>query len=246
MCFRAMLMAYGSTCISMIIFLLYKGDAFIYRFPFSPDNPSQVHLGLLHLFQSLGLFFNTFFVVAGDLWVAIIGIHIMGMLRVLADFIRLLDESSQNHSSLLRRIQTLHADIINHNRIFNDLIFHLLTAQLLSSIFLILMSLSAVKYDAVGFVSYFLGGSSIIQLLLICLFGEIIFMRYSDIDRCLNLTKWYEMSLTDQRNFILILRMGQKPYGLKAGGMYDVSMPTFIDIVKLAISYCAILFAFIE
>ncbi|GAB0099926.1 hypothetical protein DMENIID0001_158280 [Sergentomyia squamirostris] len=239
-------MAYGSTCFAMIVFLLYKGDAFIYRFPFTSEDPSELHLALLTIFQSTAIFTNTFTVIIVDNLVACIGIHFMGILRILCDTIQLLGSSMMDHSRLLRKIQLLHSDIINHNRAFNDLLFHLSLIQLFCSILLVLITMYAIKVNAVGFVSYFLALSAIIQLLLICLFGEIIFIRYSDVERCLMLTKWYEMPLRDQKNFVLILRIAQKPYGLKAGGMYDVSMPTFIEIMKLAVSYCAILFTFME
>uniref|UniRef100_A0A3F2ZDA9 Uncharacterized protein n=1 Tax=Lutzomyia longipalpis TaxID=7200 RepID=A0A3F2ZDA9_LUTLO len=222
-------------------------DSFIYRFPGTSDEPSSaLHLILLQTYQSAVIFLNTFLVFICDSTIAMIGFHIMGLLRILSKFILLLEDSFDACSEFLCRIQSLHCEIINRSRAFNDLLFHLLLVQLFSSIFLIFMNLSAIRSDAVGFVFYFLGGSSITQLLLICLFGEVIFMRYSLVERCLRLTTWYEMSLEDQKKFVLILRMAQKPYGLKAGGMYDVSMPTFIEIMKLAISYCAILFTIIE
>ncbi|XP_059622555.1 odorant receptor 4-like [Phlebotomus argentipes] len=216
------------------------------KFPFTAEYQAEVHFVLLLIYQSVCIFFNTFLVVIEDSLFATIGIHFMGLLNILCDLIRLLDDSSEDYSDLLRRIQRLHSDIINHNRIFNNLLFHVLLVQLCSSIFIIFMTFSAIRFNTVDVVSYFLGASGVIQLLLLCLFGELIFMRYKDVEQCLQLTNWYNFSIADQKNYIQIMRMAQKSYGLKAGGMYDISMSTFIEIMKMTISYCAIIFALIE
>ncbi|GAB0099556.1 hypothetical protein DMENIID0001_154360 [Sergentomyia squamirostris] len=54
---------------------------------------------------------------------------------------------------------------------------------------------------------------------------------------------WYELSLKDQKAFLVILGTAQRQYGLKAAGMYVVDIYAFFQITKAAFSYCAILFA---
>ncbi|GAB0099559.1 Odorant receptor [Sergentomyia squamirostris] len=53
---------------------------------------------------------------------------------------------------------------------------------------------------------------------------------------------WYNLNLKDQKTFLIILGMTQRQYGLKAAGMYVVDIYAFIQIMKAAVSYCAILY----
>ncbi|XP_059616104.1 odorant receptor 33b-like [Phlebotomus argentipes] len=83
--------------------------------------------------------------------------------------------------------------------------------------------------------------SGIFQILLLCLFGELLKMKTERLSEILYLTNWYELHAKDQKAFLLVLAMSQKDFGLRAAGMYDVNLNAFVQIMKLAMSYCAIL-----
>lgn len=92
----------------------------------------------------------------------------------------------------------------------------------------------------------------LMQTFFLCLIGDILFEKASLISTSLYLTKWYEMKLEDQQRILIMIAMAQKPYGIKAAGLVDVSFYTFIEVFTKAslffhISYkIAILFFFTD
>ncbi|XP_055685253.1 odorant receptor 13a-like [Lutzomyia longipalpis] len=63
----------------------------------------------------------------------------------------------------------------------------------------------------------------------ICILGEFIRLKSENLSDTLYQTNWYELSLKDQKIFLTTLGMTQRVYGLKAAGMYDVNLYTFIE-----------------
>ncbi|XP_055691283.1 uncharacterized protein LOC129794552 [Lutzomyia longipalpis] len=77
----------------------------------------------------------------------------------------------------------------------------------------------------------------------LCVLGEFIRVKTDKLSDTFYLTNWYDLSLKDQKTFLIVLGMVQREYGLKAAGMYDVNLYTFVQIFKIAFSYCAVLYS---
>uniref|UniRef100_A0A3F2ZDI7 Odorant receptor n=1 Tax=Lutzomyia longipalpis TaxID=7200 RepID=A0A3F2ZDI7_LUTLO len=83
------------------------------------------------------------------------------------------------------------------------------------------------------------------QILIYCIFGELIFTETEKILESLYMTKWYDLNREDKRAILLLMMMSSRPFGLKAAGMYNINIILFVQIIKLGFSYCAILYAFL-
>ncbi|XP_059608001.1 uncharacterized protein LOC132255848 [Phlebotomus argentipes] len=159
---------------------------------------------------------SAIYIITIDLGVIFIGIEIMAVLNILNDYMKLIDKKAKEIPNYLKLIIIRHNDMIDKVNLFNGAI------------------------QKTGFVQV---TTRIFQILLLCLFGELIKMKTERLSETLYLTNWYELSVKDQKMFLLVLAMAQKDFGLKAAGMYDVNLNAFVQIMKLAISYCAALHA---
>uniref|UniRef100_A0A3F2ZDI0 Odorant receptor n=1 Tax=Lutzomyia longipalpis TaxID=7200 RepID=A0A3F2ZDI0_LUTLO len=83
------------------------------------------------------------------------------------------------------------------------------------------------------------------QLLIYCIFGELIFNETQKISLNLYLTKWYDLNRENKHALLLMMVMSSRPFGLKAAGMYNINIIVFVQIMKLCFSYCAIIYAFL-
>ncbi|XP_055685307.1 odorant receptor 33b-like [Lutzomyia longipalpis] len=81
------------------------------------------------------------------------------------------------------------------------------------------------------------------QTFALSLFGEILAVNTGNIGDSLYLTEWYAMPLREQTSILFMMRLGQKSYGIKAGGLVAISFNTFVDVIKASMSYCALLYA---
>ncbi|XP_055691152.1 odorant receptor 85b-like [Lutzomyia longipalpis] len=179
----------------------------------------------------------------GDSTIIISGIHAMKAIDTINELIALMDnkEMANQCSNLLIVIHKKHAEIIKILSTLNEIMYSVSLIQLFTSTFMFLVLFTSARTQPMEIVFYLFMLCVVSQLFLLCAFGEVIFSKTEAIFTQLYLTKWYDMGLSNQRIILMMMRMAEQPYGLKAGGMYDINMYTFIQIVKMAISYCAII-----
>ncbi|XP_059608005.1 odorant receptor 85b-like [Phlebotomus argentipes] len=179
----------------------------------------------------------------GDSTTIIAGIHIMKAVDTINDLIRLLDDKDKANQcpNILIVIYKKHSEIIKMLSTLNEIMYLISLIQLFTSTFMFLVLFTSARTQPMEMVFYLFQLCVISQLFLLCAFGEVIFSKTQVIFTQLYLTKWYDMSLSNQKAILMMMRMSEAPYGLKAGGMFDINMYTFIQIVKMAISYCAII-----
>ncbi|XP_055703606.1 odorant receptor 33b-like [Phlebotomus papatasi] len=86
-----------------------------------------------------------------------------------------------------------------------------------------------------------MASTAFIQTFLYCFFGEFITIKMERLTTVLYSTNWYDMNLKDRKSFMIILGVTQKAYGMKAGGMYNVNIYTFVQILKIALSWSTLI-----
>ncbi|GAB0087732.1 hypothetical protein DMENIID0001_020750 [Sergentomyia squamirostris] len=226
----------------MITVIIRDGLHAVIIIPYVPyDHP---HAKLIYYSVELPYTFLAGFLSGiGDSTTIISGIHVMKAIDTVNELIALLDDKEKANQcpNLLIHIHKKHAEIIRILFTLNEIIYIISLVQLFTSTSMFLVLFTSAKTQPFEIVFYIFMLCVVSQLLLLCAFGEMIFSKTQNIFTKLYLTRWYDMSLANQKIILMMMRMSEAPYGLKAGGMYDLNLYTFIQIVKMAISYCAII-----
>uniref|UniRef100_A0A7G3AME0 Odorant receptor n=1 Tax=Lutzomyia longipalpis TaxID=7200 RepID=A0A7G3AME0_LUTLO len=176
-----------------------------------------------------------------DILPLLTGLHIVCMSFAIRDGIKDLNSvretteteeevSKAKDSKLLKAITVVHCEfLIQLDRFCNS--FSMLALIQLTSSFLILLlffygsdELSNTLILKVAFVI------AVCEIFLICLLGQIVEMKTEDIYNDFCQTNWYEMSIADQKHFLLCLQMAQRNYGLRAGGIYNIDLNMFLQV----------------
>ncbi|XP_055688568.1 odorant receptor 85b-like [Lutzomyia longipalpis] len=195
-------------------------------------------------FQLYGAWLILYTVLAGDFIFIALALFFRGELLIIAEIILCFDDSQfvKDNIHLLRMIYKMHLRILKKLGTFQNVYYFLTFLQIVSSFFLICLTTFMIRFHDLQAWAYAVLLCGLMQTFFLCLIGDILFEKASLISTALYLTKWYEMELEDQGRLLIMIAMAQKPYGIKAAGLVDVSFFTFIEIIKLSVSYCAILF----
>lgn len=163
----------------------------------------------------------------------ITGLHVVGFLDALKRIIRLLRDPdySHSHSPILKNLLILHLEIIQKLSDFNSMMYIISFTQFLSSMILLAFMISLLLVSSQEYLMYFCALLAIVQLFLLCIFGEMFMIKTENITEELYQTNWYDLQNSDQKNLLFILKMSQRNYSIKAGGMYSINMYAFIQVI---------------
>uniref|UniRef100_A0A7G3AL98 Odorant receptor n=1 Tax=Lutzomyia longipalpis TaxID=7200 RepID=A0A7G3AL98_LUTLO len=167
-----------------------------------------------------------------DTAIVIIGIHIMGFINTVNRMIQGLNDAEVKTKcpNLLVKILIHHVEMIEQLNAFNKGLHLMSFIQFIMSTMIYLAMFYTVRSSNAELIVYSFLVCVLIQLFMLCMFGEIISSRTDKTTTLLWLTNWYEMSLPDQKIFLIILAISQKSFGLKAAGMYEVNIVAFIQV----------------
>ncbi|GAB0099562.1 hypothetical protein DMENIID0001_154450 [Sergentomyia squamirostris] len=171
-----------------------------------------------------------------------IGLEIMASLDILNDYIKLLNEKIKTNSNFFKTILKRHCKVINQINLLNEAVYEISFIQMIISTLILILIFVFIRKDTTQISAYTTCLCGMTQIFILCIFGEMIKIKSEKLSDAFYEVNWYELSLKDQRTFLIILGMAQRKYGLKAAGMYNVDIYAFVKIVKLAVSYCAILY----
>ncbi|XP_059619967.1 odorant receptor 33c-like [Phlebotomus argentipes] len=189
-----------------------------------------------------------------DLSVLFIGLQVMAALNVLNDYMELIDkktkdkdeEKAEDRRDFLKVIILRHNEMIRNVCLFNEAIEKVSFVEFSTGILLLIFGFAFTRQKNDNIPAYILCFTVLMKIFMLCFFSEIIKTKIERLSETLYQTYWYELSLKDQKTFLLILAMSQREHNLRAAGMYDVNLNAFVQIVKLACSYCAILYIFLN
>ncbi|GAB0090749.1 hypothetical protein DMENIID0001_055060 [Sergentomyia squamirostris] len=193
-----------------------------------------------YVFQWIGVLHMLYTVLGGDCLFITMALHFRGELIVISEILL-----NMNGRRLLRTVHQMHRDVLKRLRVFQRIYFVLTFLQMISSFLLICLTTYMIRFHDIQVWAYGALICALMQIFFLCLIGDILFEKASTISESLYLTKWYEMGLEDQQRILIMIAMAQKPYGIKAAGLVDISFFTFIEIIKMSVSYCAILFTLV-
>uniref|UniRef100_A0A3F2ZEH3 Odorant receptor n=1 Tax=Phlebotomus papatasi TaxID=29031 RepID=A0A3F2ZEH3_PHLPP len=228
--------------IGVIAYAIYT-DLVIHAIPGMPVCQNESHI-YHHMHQAIILPSATVIIVPSECILITIGFYFIAIQYVFRDMIEYLDDSNlEDKRQFLRTVYNFHSTLLKKLEIFNDVYYYVLTIQAGSSAFIVVLLFYVIRIETnIIFLPLVLG--ILLQFILLCIFGDLIYSKTEDIFTNLYLTKWYEFNLSDQHVFLMMMRISQNPFGLKAAGMYDINIVMFIQVMKAGFSVCAILYAF--
>uniref|UniRef100_A0A3F2ZDC2 Odorant receptor n=1 Tax=Lutzomyia longipalpis TaxID=7200 RepID=A0A3F2ZDC2_LUTLO len=225
----------GATCIAL--FYMTTNQLY-FKVPFIEESQKLAH----RLAGPFTVYYNTLSVYLTDSTMIFIGIYFVGALDILNDLIGKFNESTNIPSVgiLLPKIISLHFGILDKFGEFCEIFKFILFFELIDGTGFLLFNfyLIAQSENYLFFWSTFTCVYS--QFVLFCLFGQIISNKSERIFTDLYLTKWYEMEIKDQKAILLMMKISQNEFGLKAGGMYDIDLILLVNVTKLCFSCTAI------
>ncbi|KAL0117015.1 hypothetical protein PUN28_010111 [Cardiocondyla obscurior] len=76
---------------------------------------------------------------------------------------------------------------------------------------------------------------------MLCYIGEFLMEKSSQIGSVCYMINWYQLSPKSARSLILIIAMSSHPIKLSAGGVVDLSLLTFGNVLKTSVAYLSFL-----
>uniref|UniRef100_A0A3F2ZDG9 Odorant receptor n=1 Tax=Lutzomyia longipalpis TaxID=7200 RepID=A0A3F2ZDG9_LUTLO len=196
-----------------------------------------------YILQSLLGSLTGFFGLSMNIGLTFMGLAIITELNILNDHMKLLNEKIKNQPNFLKKVIKKHCSVINNFNLFSEIFSETSFMVLFANCVSFLFGFSFLMNYSSDIINYMLIVAGTMLSLHVCILGEVISIKSENLSETLYQTNWYELSLKDQKMFLIILGMSQREYKLKALGMYDVNLYTFVQISKVAFSYCAVLYS---
>uniref|UniRef100_A0A240SXZ5 Odorant receptor n=1 Tax=Lutzomyia longipalpis TaxID=7200 RepID=A0A240SXZ5_LUTLO len=198
---------------------------------------------ILYVIQGLLIAVTSLHSLTSDLGIIFLGLQVIADLNILNDCMKLMNEKIETEPKFLRKIIKRHCFVIENVNLLSEIISETSFLQLLSSCLALMFGFSFLLKYMTGIGNYVIILVAATLSLPICFLGEFIRVKSDELSETLCLINWYELSMKDQKIFLIVLGMAQREYGLKAAGMYSIGFYTFLKILKIAFSYSAILYS---
>ncbi|CAL1689220.1 unnamed protein product [Lasius platythorax] len=96
--------------------------------------------------------------------------------------------------------------------------------------------------DRIGLATYFLLFVSFcFNVFMLCYIGELLMEKSSQIGYICYMINWYQLSPKSARSLILIIAMASHPIKISAGRIVDLSLMTFVNVLKTTMAYLSFL-----
>uniref|UniRef100_A0A7G3AER1 Odorant receptor n=1 Tax=Lutzomyia longipalpis TaxID=7200 RepID=A0A7G3AER1_LUTLO len=210
--------------------------------PFIPtSNPSyNVYSYFIQISIST---FAICFMIFYDILPLLTGLHIICMSFTIREGVKELkifrateaeeEVSREKNSRLLKVIHMLHCEFLIQLNRFCDVFSMLALIQLTTSFLFLLLLLYGTNELSNTLILKVALLCAVCEIFMICFLGQIVAMKTEDIYNDFCQTNWYEMSIADQKHFLLCLQMAQRNYGLRAGGIYNIDLNMFLQVCSV-------------
>uniref|UniRef100_A0A7G3B2V2 Odorant receptor n=1 Tax=Lutzomyia longipalpis TaxID=7200 RepID=A0A7G3B2V2_LUTLO len=212
-----------------IYFRLNEEYGLMYELPFiASDNVLwKEFLYILQGFFYINLAITT---ISLDVGIVFLGLQVIAQLNILKEYMRMVNEKTKIEPKFLKKIIKMHCSVIENVNLLSEIISETSILQLFLTFVALCIGMTFLFKYATGIGNYLIIVCGASLGLPICILGEFIRLKTENLSDTLYLTNWYELSLKDQKTFLIILGMAQREYGLKAAGMYDVNFYTFVQV----------------
>uniref|UniRef100_A0A3F2ZEB3 Odorant receptor n=1 Tax=Phlebotomus papatasi TaxID=29031 RepID=A0A3F2ZEB3_PHLPP len=220
----------------------------MYTIPLLPET-SAFYRPVNLIFQLICLVLMTVVFIGSDFILAIVVGCLDGELRSIIAYILTIENEATARNEGKEILKTVYKNHLRVLSVLNDLrsiFWHLSLQMLLTTFLYICFTFFLARVVSISITTFILCFNSASLLLIYSHLGQILLNRTELLAYALWQTSWYNLAIDDQKAFLMVLRIAQKPIGLNAGGFFIISNNTFVKIMKAAITFGALLYAFIS
>uniref|UniRef100_A0A7G3AK92 Odorant receptor n=1 Tax=Lutzomyia longipalpis TaxID=7200 RepID=A0A7G3AK92_LUTLO len=183
-----------------------------------------------YIFQTAFGLVTAYNMISINLGISFLGLAIISEFNILTDYMKVLHEKIKTEPKFFRKIIKRHCSVIENVNLLNDIISESSFMQIFANCVIFLFGFSFLMKSSYSFANYMILAAGLMLSIHVCVLGHFIRIKAYKLSDTLYLTNWYELSLVDQKTFLIILGMAQREYGLKAAGMYDVTLYTLVQV----------------
>ncbi|GAB0090158.1 hypothetical protein DMENIID0001_048500 [Sergentomyia squamirostris] len=241
---KTVVLMFNIAVVSLIVSLAWDNSVAC-RFPGFEGVPNPNIYILYLIYQEIHTCIAATWSCFADSSIVFIGLYMISYVRIINRMIKFMNDDtdiSKCPSDLLFRSMKNHIEMIRILGLFNDAVKIMSFLQIVMSVFMNLILFFGIQmyYTEISLYSLFV--CAISQLCLLCVFGQLIKTQTEEIFWNLYLTNWYDFDSKNKQVLLLMMTISYREIGLKAAGMYDVSLMALVQIMKLSLSYTAIFF----
>ncbi|GAB0092571.1 hypothetical protein DMENIID0001_075760 [Sergentomyia squamirostris] len=235
--------------VSVVSFDIYRAKTHFPLFFYIPwiSGSSIFYYPVNYIFQTSMYFITLELTFGSDVIIMIMIMYCDAELRSLRELIADLNDSNiirARASITMRTIHNVQLMIYEKANELSNCFWHYYFYKLLTiTLYLCSLLFIFTKLDVSLIVPCLCFIAMTSQVFVLCFFGQIIQSSSERMSECLYMTKWYEMNVKDQRDFQMLMMTMQQPVTLETFGFGTISIYTFVQIFKAALSYATILYA---
>uniref|UniRef100_A0A3F2ZDD6 Odorant receptor n=1 Tax=Lutzomyia longipalpis TaxID=7200 RepID=A0A3F2ZDD6_LUTLO len=223
----------------LMLLKFYLSDILLFYVPL--ETRSYKFVGQYFILSTMSIF-----VFISETLLLVLGFFFVAIINIFLDAVKKLDESEFVGASEIpmKMYQKRHVELLTKLKALETIFSAIQTAQLATS-FPMMISTFYFNLESIPneIIYYIMSINIVVQFFTICLFGEFINSKTEKIFSALYLTRWYDMKKDNQMILMMMMRKSLEPFCLKAAGMYEINMKTFVSVTKLSFSFCAFLYA---
>ncbi|GAB0099015.1 Odorant receptor [Sergentomyia squamirostris] len=252
-CAKYFLMATLAAFFLVVGYVLMKSDFRTIMFFDTPGiSRSSIWFYPVNLMHQFFLFFTSFeLIIISDVVIMITIVYCQAELSAIAELISLLNRrgnlSGTKPGMLVRKISEVHLNIWMQTKKITAAFYHIYFHKLMS-IMLCMCTMFLICHSPDPDISVGLLGAlvMILQALVLCYFGQLLADCSKKILDAIYMTMWYEMTVRDQKDLLMLMMRFRRPIKVEAFGFGDISIYTFVQICKAAVSYAAIIYTVLK
>ncbi|GAB0087160.1 hypothetical protein DMENIID0001_014380 [Sergentomyia squamirostris] len=153
-----------------------------------------------------------------------------------------LDSDEAPNEDVLLEIYIAHQRVLKHFSMFKNELWHCYLQKLGTTGGYLCMTVYVLQFSSASLAIMATMLAILYQMYMLCLLGQLSINSEEKFSASLYLSKWYEMEPSDQRKVLLMLTISQHNLGINTFGVDAVTNNTFVGIVRMAVSYAAILY----
>uniref|UniRef100_A0A3F2ZED8 Odorant receptor n=1 Tax=Phlebotomus papatasi TaxID=29031 RepID=A0A3F2ZED8_PHLPP len=241
----------ASTVIQINIYNVYVTNftsILMFTIPLLPET-SAFYRPVNLIFQFISLKILAIIFIGSDFLFAILVGCLDGELRSIVAYILTMKDEKVARTEGKEILKMVYENHLRVLLILNDLrtIFWNLSLQFLLTSFLYMcFTIFLARVLIISFSTIIICFNATAILFMYSYMSQIILNRTEGVAYALWQTSWYNLAIDDKRTFIMVLRMAQKQKGLSVCGVTTISINTFVQVLKAAITFGTLLYTFIN
>ncbi|KAL0117016.1 hypothetical protein PUN28_010111 [Cardiocondyla obscurior] len=173
--------------------------------------------------------------------------HACGQIQLIMSRVDLLNSKSSNIHQQIAVIVKDHVRVIRFSAVVEEILQEVCLVEFSTSV----CTICLLEYycivdwqdnNKLSLTIYFLLLISFcFNVYMLCYIGEFLMEKSSQIGSVCYMINWYQLSPKSARSLILIIAMSSHPIKLSAGGVVDLSLLTFGNVLKTSVAYLSFL-----